>query len=623
MVRSDGTTLGSIRGIADPTYRAMIVDATGVTAGFNVRTRLSQGPTSIGGINDKYAISCVSNITTMQYLNCVADPTYNGTSQLFGLPMLVCDRYSTADTSNTGGSSPIARFVQAVHKENENIVIHLGAKSKSIMGALGYNLFTDSANDRLWLGFTSASSQTAAPTKNLLMDTSGNVTVPLQLTAGTISATTYVGLPPVVVPSSELLPITLDKVNNRVGINNTTPTVALDLTGDISLTGRMATTTTKVCVGSLAGSSAQGTNTVAIGTSAGETSQGISSVAIGQNAGQTSQGMNSVAVGVTAGNSNQSIQAVAVGGYAGQTTQGSNTVAIGYVAGNDTQGANSVAVGAAAGNLNQSANSVAIGLYAGQISQGSNCVAVGNSAGQTNQHANSIILNATGSALNSDGTSRTYVAPVREVANNKTIQYNATTKEVTYADTLVTSGAGNPEGVVTAPVGRLYLRTDGGAGTTMYLKESGTGNTGWGALRTNSTPPSWSIYRGVTGGSLTIPSGTVDGYTTDLVTSNQCIVNKSAGSVTISVSGRYYVSFFAFALGGYSTTYECQVEIRVNGVAKNRNYTSTHPNSVYANNCIGGVYDFTVNDVVTVYWGNFGSSYYPDFNCTFSGYQIR
>ena len=38
---------------------------------------------------------------------------------------------------------------------------------------------------------------------------------------------------------------------------------------------------------------------------------------------------------------------------------------------------------------------------------------------------------------------------------------------------------GTPEGVYTAPVGSLYLRSNGGAGTTLYIKESGTGNTGW------------------------------------------------------------------------------------------------------------------------------------------------
>lgn len=41
------------------------------------------------------------------------------------------------------------------------------------------------------------------------------------------------------------------------------------------------------------------------------------------------------------------------------------------------------------------------------------------------------------------------------------------------------SGAGTPEAAVVAPVGTLFTRTDGGAGTTLYVKESGTGNTGW------------------------------------------------------------------------------------------------------------------------------------------------
>lgn len=40
-------------------------------------------------------------------------------------------------------------------------------------------------------------------------------------------------------------------------------------------------------------------------------------------------------------------------------------------------------------------------------------------------------------------------------------------------------GTGSPEGVVTARVGSFFSRTDGGAGTSFYVKESGTGNTGW------------------------------------------------------------------------------------------------------------------------------------------------
>ena len=39
--------------------------------------------------------------------------------------------------------------------------------------------------------------------------------------------------------------------------------------------------------------------------------------------------------------------------------------------------------------------------------------------------------------------------------------------------------ANSPEGVLTAVVGSLYSRTNGGAVTSLYVKESGTGNTGW------------------------------------------------------------------------------------------------------------------------------------------------
>lgn len=41
------------------------------------------------------------------------------------------------------------------------------------------------------------------------------------------------------------------------------------------------------------------------------------------------------------------------------------------------------------------------------------------------------------------------------------------------------AGAGSPEGVVAAGTGSTYRRTDGGAASTFYVKEAGTGNTGW------------------------------------------------------------------------------------------------------------------------------------------------
>lgn len=51
---------------------------------------------------------------------------------------------------------------------------------------------------------------------------------------------------------------------------------------------------------------------------------------------------------------------------------------------------------------------------------------------------------------------------------------------------LFTSGSGTPEGVVTAPVGSLYQRSDGGFSTTLYTKDSGAGNTGWRPVDSNS-----------------------------------------------------------------------------------------------------------------------------------------
>lgn len=40
-------------------------------------------------------------------------------------------------------------------------------------------------------------------------------------------------------------------------------------------------------------------------------------------------------------------------------------------------------------------------------------------------------------------------------------------------------GSGTPEAAVVADIGSLYMRLDGGAVTSLYVKESGTGATGW------------------------------------------------------------------------------------------------------------------------------------------------
>lgn len=47
--------------------------------------------------------------------------------------------------------------------------------------------------------------------------------------------------------------------------------------------------------------------------------------------------------------------------------------------------------------------------------------------------------------------------------------------------TIIETGSGSPESVITAPVGSFYMRTDS-ATLPVYFKTSGSGNTGWTAL---------------------------------------------------------------------------------------------------------------------------------------------
>lgn len=72
----------------------------------------------------------------------------------------------------------------------------------------------------------------------------------------------------------------------------------------------------------------------------------------------------------------------------------------------------------------------------------------------------------------------------------------------------VVSGSGTPEAVVTAPIGSIFLRSNGSAATTLYIKESGTGNTGWVAANPVVPEPVIALAVGdsVPGGT---PSGTI------------------------------------------------------------------------------------------------------------------
>jgi hypothetical protein len=46
----------------------------------------------------------------------------------------------------------------------------------------------------------------------------------------------------------------------------------------------------------------------------------------------------------------------------------------------------------------------------------------------------------------------------------------------------IKQGNGSPEGVYSAVVGSIWMQINGSAGSTLYVKESGTGNTGWSSV---------------------------------------------------------------------------------------------------------------------------------------------
>ena len=242
-------------------------------------------------------------------------------------------------------------------------------------------------------------------------------------------------------------------------------TSSLIVTGGVT-TSLIRTTESKITLGLEAGQTSQGNFTVAVGYGAGKTSQGQNSVAIGVDSGKISQLYDSIAVGYGAGFRNQGNYAVALGASAGRVGQGQAAVAIGGGAGGTgdvngltggqgafavaigynsalgDQGSYAVAIGTNSGN-GQGVNAVAIGVNAGAEQQGANSVAIGSYAGQTSQPARTIIINAQqGTPVNGVAaqTDSFYVAPIRSATGTSgVLQYNSTTKEVSYNNTVSVS----------------------------------------------------------------------------------------------------------------------------------------------------------------------------------------
>lgn len=177
-----------------------------------------------------------------------------------------------------------------------------------------------------------------------------------------------------------------------------------------------------------------------------------------------------------AGNSTLGRQSLAL------LTTGNNNTVLGYLSAySATTGSSNVIVGySAAVNMTTASNNVMVGDVAGyEVTTGYNNVFIGSNAGRgiTTGIGNVCIGHFGGAAL-SGATSNT--VEIRTGFGDKFLKGNSTgITGLGTAGLSWTTGTGSPEGVVTAPIGSLYSNASGGASTTLYVKTSGTGNTGW------------------------------------------------------------------------------------------------------------------------------------------------
>jgi hypothetical protein len=79
-------------------------------------------------------------------------------------------------------------------------------------------------------------------------------------------------------------------------------------------------------------------------------------------------------------------------------------------------------------------------------------------------------------------TTGTKILQINKGDGTTAVAFQVTNGEITFLNgrtVTITAYAGNPNGNVAAPPGSICLNTSGGASTTIWVKESGTGNTGW------------------------------------------------------------------------------------------------------------------------------------------------
>ena len=535
-----GSDYGKLRSIGYRGFGNLMLDCANLQQGLAIRTALNQdGGDGAPGPYAPYALAVVNSglaapgCKMRALLVDDSDFTYGGK---LGSAIFQVKRMSTESMTSTNLQSCIGSFTQNSFRAGESIMMNLGFQPTSANGGLGFYTPTGNQSDsdnRLFLGMYNSS--TGKTPKTLSVTPSGNVEIPNTLTAGTVNATTYIGLP---VQSVE--PLTLDDTNDRVGINQVTPTEALDVTGNILASGTVtadtvsATTYIGLPTQSVEPLTLDDTNdrvginkTVPTSTLdvVGSTYLDGATTVNDTFVVQKDLGMSTLlgmTCNPTTGVTNV-IDLVATGSVTADTV--SATTYVGLPAFdpavldpitpdsvNNRVGINQATPTEA---LDVTGNIVATGSVTGATLGGTLTTAA-----QTNITSVGTLssLGVTGTMTAGTVSATTYVGlptpsvlPITlDTANNR-VGINQSTPSFTLDvsgsvrstgtiqcsmgfqtnSITIKANTGTPEGTQTAPVGSLFLRTDGASGTTLYTKESGTGNTGWSTI--GGTPQIGSI----------------------------------------------------------------------------------------------------------------------------------
>lgn len=181
---------------------------------------------------------------------------------------------------------------------------------------------------------------------------------------------------------------------------------------------------------------------IGIGYQSAYSDQADLCIAMGVESGLTSQGSiaslegfdNAIAIGYRAGRQSMAGGSICIGRDSGKEYCGNNNVFVGDFSGTTTSHTNSVGIGYNSANINCDNKVTAVGAYSAYTDAGSSSVNVGYGAGYASSPANSIVLNASGSNFSPATSSACYINPVRnnDTVSNKLVQYNTSTKELSY-----------------------------------------------------------------------------------------------------------------------------------------------------------------------------------------------